>query len=320
MISLSLERIDATLEANRQKIRKTPALTVPAELAPTAASVSAKFELHQITGTFKARAALANVREQLEAVRKFGVTAVSAGNHAIATAYAAASVDANAKVVMTATAPKIRVQRCEALGAEVVLAPDVHQAFDIMENIVRSEHRTMIHPFEGETTALGTAGVGREFALDCPDLDAVIVPIGGGGLAAGVAAAIKQTLPACAVYGVEPFGADSMSRSRALGEAVTLDSVNTIADSLGAPMALPISFDLCQQFVDDVVCVSDDELREAMLLQHRYLGLAVEPACASATAAARGPLAERLQGKHVGLIFCGSNIDHNAWHRLVSND
>ena len=195
MTSLSLERIDATLDANRSKLRKTPALSVPLVLAPTANTVVAKFELYQVTGTFKARGALANIRERVEDARRCGVTAVSAGNHAIATAFAAASVGANAKVVMTATAPAVRVQRCEALGAEVVLAADVHRAFDIMDELVSNEQRVVIHPFEGVTTAAGTAGVGRELAVEYPDLGAVVVPVGGGGLAAGVAAAIKQTLP-----------------------------------------------------------------------------------------------------------------------------
>ena len=110
-----------------------------------------------------------------------------------------------------------------------------------------------------------------------------------------------------------------MFRSREAGRALVLEKVETIADSLGAPMALPISFALCQEYLDDVVRVSDAALREAMLLQHEQLGLAVEPACAAATAAARGPLAEQLDGKRVGLIFCGSNIDHDSWHRLVSD-
>ncbi len=204
------------------------------------------------------------------------------------------------------------------LGAEVVLADDVHTAFRTAEAIVRDEGRTLIHPFEGLTTATATAGVGRELVDVAPPLDAVIVPVGGGGLAAGVATAVKLAAPNCKVFGVEPFGADSMSRSFGAGVPVTLERVATIADSLGAPMALPISYALCRQHIDEVVRVSDDALVAAMRHIHEHLALAVEPACAAALAALLGPLADTLKGRRVGLIFCGSNMDHARWSELVS--
>ena len=166
-----------------------------------------------------------------------------------------------------------------------------------------------MHPFEGELTALGTATMGLEFARQAPQLDALIVPIGGGGLCAGVASAFKLAQPACQIYGVEPEGADSMSRSFRAGSPQTIDKVSTIADSLGAPYALPYSFDLCQQNVDEIVLVDDDELRSAMGLLFSEMKLAVEPAGAAATAALVGPLRERLQGGRVGVIVCGANID-----------
>ncbi|MEM6819616.1 MAG: pyridoxal-phosphate dependent enzyme [Pseudomonadota bacterium] len=317
MNTLSLEAIRATLKAVGPYVRSTPTVPIPADLVPGARAVTAKYELLQITGTFKARGAMANALALDEQARAAGVTAVSAGNHAIATAYAAGQLGIDAKVVMTATAPTVRVERCRSYGAEVVLAPDVHAAFEMMAALVERENRTAIHPFEGLLTAAGTAGVGYEFIQDATDLDAVIVPIGGGGLAAGVATAVKLLAPECKVYGVEPEGADSMSRSLAAGSAQQLSRVDTVADSLGAPMALPISFSLCQQHLDDVVRVTDAELIRAMRVQHQHLGLAVEPACAATLAAATGPLAKRLVGKHVGLIFCGSNMDPESWFRLV---
>jgi threonine dehydratase len=149
-------------------------------------------------------------------------------------------------------------------------------------------------------------------------LDAVIVPIGGGGLCAGIAAAVKQALPACAVYGVEPEGADTMSRSLRSGRPESLDRVRTIADSLGAPHAAPYSLALCQRFVDDVVLVDDDAICRAMALLFADMKLACEPAGATATAALRGPLAGRLAGKRVGVIVCGSNIDAATFHQQVT--
>jgi threonine dehydratase len=141
------------------------------------------------------------------------------------------------------------------------------------------------------------------------DLDAVIVPIGGGGLCAGVAAAVKQAKPSCQVFGVEPEGADTMRRSFAAGSPQAIDKVRTIADSLGAPHAAPYSFGLCRRYLDGLVVVDDPALRRAMLLVFESAKLAVEPAGAAATAALVGPLCERLAGKTVGLVVCGSNID-----------
>lgn len=317
--SVSLPAIDALRERLHAFLRPTPTLPVAAlSDASSPQALVAKFELWQVTGSFKARGALANVAAIAEEDKRYGVTAVSAGNHAIATAFAAKAHNLHAKVVMLANASPVRVARCEAYGAEVVMAPDVHAAFDIAEDIATDEQRTFIHPFEGVTTALGTAGVGRELINSAPDLDAVIVPVGGGGLAAGVSAAVKLTAPHCKVFGVEPFGADSMHRSLLADTPLRLDGVNTIADSLAAPMALPTSFALCRQFIDRVVRVSDEDLRIAMRRMHDILGLAVEPACAAALAALEGPLAESLNGCRVGLIFCGSNIDPTTWHAQVS--
>ena len=318
--ALTLARMDATRAAVASHVRRTPTLGLPLALAPHVAGLWGKFELWQVTGTFKARGAMANMLAMDGSALGRGVTAVSAGNHAIATAFAASRLGIDAKVVMTASAPPVRVARCEAYGATVIQAPDVHAAFEAMEDIVAAEGRAVIHPFEGVTTALGTAGVGRELCEDAPPLDAVIVPVGGGGLAAGIAAAVKLGMPGCAVFGVEPHGADSMSRSLRCGSPQSLPEVSTIADSLGAPMALPVSFELCAHYLDGVVTVSDAALVEAMRQQHRHLGLAVEPACAAALAALSGPLRTRLEGRKVGLVFCGSNIDASGWSRLVAND
>ena len=280
-----------------------------AAAAGAGTKVLLKLELFQYTGSFKARGALTNMLNLPPDALARGVTAVSAGNHAIAVAYAAKTLGSSAKVVMMKTANPFRVERCRSYGAEVVLAEDVHSAFATVRRIEQEEGRSFVHPYEGELTILGTATLGYEWCRQTPDLDAIIVPIGGGGLAAGIACAVKQLRPACHVFGVEPEGADSMHRSFAAGEPRPIERVATIADSLGAPFALPYSFGLCRRFLDGLVMIDDDAMRRAMGLLFREMKLAVEPAGAAATAAQCGPLRERLAGKRIGVIVCGSNID-----------
>jgi threonine dehydratase len=276
-----------------------------------------KLELFQHAGTFKPRGALLNMLALSPVELERGVTAVSAGNHALAVAWAAKALGTTAKVVMPRTANPARVEGCRADGAEVVLVEDVHEAFPEVERIREEEGRFFVHPFEGRTTALGTATVGLELCAQVEDLDAVIVPIGGGGLIAGIACAVKQAQPHCRVFGVEPAGADTMHRSFAAGEPQAIDRVDTIADSLGAPYAAPYSFALARRFVDELVKVDDEALKEGMRLMLRGAKLAVEPAGAAATAALAGPLRDRLAGHRVGVIVCGSNIDPATYVRLI---
>ncbi|MDX1585251.1 MAG: threonine/serine dehydratase [Balneolaceae bacterium] len=273
-----------------------------------------KLELFQYGGSFKPRGALLNMMDLDSDERERGVTAVSAGNHAIAVAYAAKTIGTTAKVVMPKSANPSRVERCKSYGAEVVLVDDVHQAFDKVRQIEEEEGRSFIHPFEGPLTAMGTATVGLELCEQVEDMDAVIVPIGGGGLIAGIASAVKQIQPDCKVFGVEPEGADSMSKSFAAGKPEEIDKVDTMADSLGAPHAAPYSFSLAKQFVDDIVKVSDEQMATVMELMFLEMKLALEPAGASATAALRYPLHEKLNGKRVGVIVCGSNIDLQTFY------
>lgn len=271
--------------------------------------VALKLELFQHAGSFKARAAVFNLLSLSPEQRARGATAVSAGNHAIAVAYAASVLGVDAKVVMQSSANPARVARARALGAEVLIGGDGPACFALADRIVSEEGRSFIHPFEGKGTTTGAATLGLEMAAQMGPLDAVIVPIGGGGLASGVASAMKTLNPQLRIYGVEPEGADSMSRSLAAGSPQTIAKVSTIADSLGPPMALPYSFGLCRTFLDEIVLVDDDALCRAMLLLFDEMKLGVEPAAAASTAALLGPLRERLAGQRVGLIVCGSNID-----------
>ncbi len=272
-------------------------------------TVYGKLEFLQRTGTFKARGALSVISTIDAGQRAAGVTAVSAGNHAIAVAYAARSNGISAKVVMIRAANPARIAACRELGADVVLADDVHVAFEIAERIRSEEGRFFVHPFEGAAIAAGTGTVGLEICEQCDDFDVLLVPVGGGGLIGGVANAAKQLRPDCEIVGIEPVGADTMSRSFAAGKPQGIERVQTIADSLGAPFAMEYSFGLCRENVSRIELVSDLELRRAMGFLFSNMKMAVEPACAATTAALLGPLRESLAGKRVVLLFCGSNID-----------
>lgn len=283
---------------------------------PPGATVWLKLELFQHAGSFKTRGVVLAIRRLAAEQRARGVTAVSAGNHAMAVAHAARELGVTAKVVMPANADPARVEACRTMGAEVVLADDIAGAFAAAQRIERDEGRAFLHPFESDAMVLGAATLGLEFLRQTGQLDALLVPIGGGGLAAGVALAVKQLQPRCRVIGVEPRGADSMHRSFAAGSPQRIERVATVADSLGAPAAMPRTFALCRRFVDELVAVDDDELCRALWLLFADGKLAVEPAGAATTAALLR-LREPLAGRRVGLIVCGANVDAATFARLL---
>lgn len=310
-IGPKIEQLRVLQERLHKKIILTPLMqcAVLEQEIGGGTRVHGKLEFLQHTGTFKARGALATLASLNPDQLAAGVTAVSAGNHAIATAFAARAYQTSAKVVMIRSASAVRVQACREHGAEVVLADDVHQAFEIAEQIQRDEGRYFVHPFEGPQVALGTGTVGLEICEQAGDFDALVVPVGGGGLIGGIANAVKRLRPDCEIIGVEPVGADTMHRSREAGKPQAIERVATIADSLGAPFALPYSFALCERYVDRLVRIDDEALRDTMGWLFRYMKLAVEPACAASTAALLGPLRGSLRGRRVVLVYCGSNID-----------
>ena len=282
-------------------------------------AINFKFELLQASGTFKARGAFTNLLALDAAQRSVGVTCVSGGNHAAAVAYAAMRLGVSAKVVVFRTTTPTRIDLCKQYRAEVVVAETPAEAFDIVRRIEAEQGRFFIHPFNGYRTVLGTATLGYEWATQTPDLDAVIVPIGGGGLAAGVSTALRLANPRVHVYGVEPEGADAMGKSFAANHTIKMGAMHSIADSLMAPHTEQYSYELCRRHIDRLVTVSDDALRSAMLKLFTQLKIAVEPACAAATAALLGPLRETLQGRRVGVLLCGSNTDAATFAAHVQN-
>ncbi len=289
-----------------------------------ATQVWLKEELFQRTGSFKPRGALSVMLDLDAEALSRGVTGVSAGNHAISLAYSSRILGTTAKVVMPRNADQFRLRLCQQYGGIVELAGSVHEAFDRAEEIAASEGRTFVHPFEGPKTALGTASIGTEFvnqvAAAGGALDAVIVAVGGGGLSAGVSCSVKQMSPGTQVFGVEPEGADSLSRSLTAKRPMSIDAVRTIADSLGAPRCEPYSFSLNERFLDEVVLVSDAELRAAMRVLFTAAKLGTEAAGAATLAALMFPLRERLAGASVGLVLCGANVDTETFARQLLPD
>ena len=317
-----IDEIVALREQLAENITATPVVRCPSieSALGEGTEVQAKLEFLQRTGTFKARGALATLMGLDAAQLERGVTAVSAGNHAIATSFAAKALGTTAKVVMIRSANPARIASCEAYGAEVVLADDVHAAFEVAERIQQTEGRYLVHPFEGRPVALGTGTVGLEICEQVGEFDVLLVPIGGGGLIAGIANAVKQLRPDCEIIGIEPTGADTMHRSRAAGSPQAIEKVTTIADSLGAPFAMPYSFALTEANVDRLVLVDDDMLRRSMGFLFQSMKIAVEPACAATTAALLGPLRGDLAGKKTVLVMCGSNIDWDTFEQQVIFD
>ena len=301
---------------------RTPVLALTSDrwrgILPEAASVTVKLELFQQAGSFKARGVLLGIRQLDAAQRRVGVVAASGGNHALAVSWAAQAAGVSARIAMPATVDPLRIDGCRAMGAEVVLCDDMPAAFAEMDRVVAQEGRAILHPFDGAHMTLGAAVCGAEYLAQAPQIDTLVVPVGGGGLIGGMGAALKAAKPDAQVIGVEPVGADSLTRSLAVGHPVALDRIATIADSLSAPRAMPDSFGVAQQVVDRMVHVTDDQMRAAMGHYMDVLRLLAEPACAASLAAICGPLRDDLAGRHVGIIACGSNVSLARWQALMA--
>ena len=276
-----------------------------------------KLELFQRTGTFKARAAINNLMHLSDEQRRQGVTTISAGNHAVATAYAAACFGVKAKVVMLASANPMRIKVARSYGAEIVMAEDGVTGFQLVEEISRNEGMHVVHAFEGRNVTTATATCGMELMKSIEKLDAVVVPIGGGGLCSGIAVAVKTINPECKVYGVEPVNAALMTLSLKNGCASELANQTSVADSLIPPMTFPYAYSMCNQFVDEIVLVEDEQIAAAASILFSEVKLAVEAAAAVSTAAAFGPLRKKLWNKRSALIVCGTNTDIQAYSQLI---
>ena len=319
---MNLNDIRAATKSLRRKIVDTPFLDLGSSkiktLFPEKTKVKMKLEFLQHVGSFKARGVLLGLAKLTADQRIAGVIAVSAGNHALAVSWAAQLAGISATVIMPKTADKFRVNGCRTYGADVLLAEDTEEAFCLMDQLSKKENRYVMHPFEAENMMLGAATCGYEMIKAMPEMDIAIIPIGGGGLISGLSAAIKLVKPSVKVYGVEPYGADSMFQSFIKKKPMVIHKVKTIADSLGAPMALPRSFKLAQSNVEEIVRLTDEEMIEAMNIMREKLNFIVEPACGSSLAACLGPLKNEALKKNVALIACGSNISFERYLELIS--
>lgn len=316
----SLDAITATRDRLAPYVARTPVHRLHGPAVDAVVGDGAfhlKLEFLQRTGTFKARGAVNSVLALTDDEREKGVVAVSAGNHAIAVSYAAAALGVSAKVVMHRAADPYRVEKCKSFGAEVILAEDIGDAFAIMMQIRSLEERVLVHPFDGPRILEGTGTVGLEIADQIEEPDVVLVAVGGGGLIAGVGSALDAIHPGCRVVGVEPTGAAGLSASFEAGRPLERVDVDTIADSMGAPLHTPGTFEACRQVVDALVTVDDDAMCRAMRYAYDATKFALEPAGAAALAAAFGPLRDELRGERVVALLCGSNIGEGTFVRYL---
>ena len=315
--------IDRAREVLQGKIVNTPTLELNEddlrEILPDNSELSIKLELFQQTGSFKARGVAIGL-ETLEKDKKAqGIVTVTGGNHGIATAWGASQYGISAKIIMPKTADPFRIDKCKNLGAEVILAENVDDAFRRLDEIEKEENRFVLHPFNQENMIIGSATCCAEILDQMGDIDILIIPIGGGGLIGGMAHYLDQINSSVELLGVEPVGADSFTKSLEKKSAVRINKVDTIADSLGAPMAMDFSFNIAKKRVSQVEKVTDDEIRNAMITMRDRLGFIVEPACATSLAGLQERYKKKCEGKKVGIIACGSNISFDRYNEILKD-
>ncbi len=291
------------------RLHHTPLVGSGALSAQVGAALYLKLENWQKTGSFKVRGALTKIATLSQAERERGLVTASAGNHAQALAWAAAAAGLPCTVVMPRGAPAAKLAATRGYGGNVVLEESTLTVIGRAQELAAEHGYTFIAPFDDPAIVAGQGTVGLEILDDLPDVGTVVVPIGGGGLIAGVALAIKSRRPDVRIVGVEPVGAASMWRSRQAGHAVKLDQIQTIADGLAAPFAGALPFALVERYVDDLVLVDDQAIRAAMTLIIERCKLLAEPSGAAALAALLGGAVGVLPGAPVVAILSGGNID-----------
>lgn len=311
----------AEIEAARDRIsslvHRTPLLASATLGRLTGTHLTLKAENFQRTGSFKARGAINAVLQLTPEQRARGIVTLSAGNHGQGLAYAAQIAGIRCVVFMPETAVPTKVAAIKGYGAEARFAPSMETVFAEMEAFRLNQGLHFVHPFADPAIVAGQGTVGLEILEDDPELEAVVVCVGGGGLLAGVALAVKSQRPDVRVVGVEPEGAAAVRRSLEAGHAVTLDRIDTVADGLAAPFAAPFTQAIIERHVDDVVLVSDDEIVTSMRLILERCKLLVEPAGAAAVAALLAGKAGLAAGTRTVATLSGGNIDREKLKRLL---
>ena len=282
------------------------------------ATIYTKHEFKQSTGSFKERGA-ANVILQLsEEQRKKGVIAASAGNHALALARHGPRSGVPVTVVMPVIAPLTKVSNCRSMGARVIVAGNhLLESRIIADELIQQEGMTYVNGYDDPAILAGQGTIGLEMLQKVPNLDAVVVPVGGGGLIAGVAMAVKQINPSCKVIGVEPIRCPSWTAALKAGEPVAVDAYGTLADGLAVNTVGTNAFEVARDLIDKVVTVSESSIALSILRLLELESFVVEGGGATAIAGFIDGKLDDLKGKRVGVILCGGNIDMPVLGRVI---
>jgi threonine dehydratase len=302
------EDVIAAREAIGDRLHRTPVFrsTTLGEL--TGARVFLKAELFQKTGSFKPRGVLTNLAALGPEERARGVIGISAGNHAQALAWGAGVEGLDALVVMWQGASEAKIEATRGYGAQVDLASaDPTEAFARLDELVDESGRTLVHPFDHPLTMAGQGTVGLEVMEDVPEADVVVVPVGGGGLISGTATAVKGIRPQARVIGIEPELSPALHEALQAGRPVPV-SPRSIADGLGAPFAGENCLSVCVERVDEVVLVTEDEIKEGMRFLYSRAKLACEPAGAATTGALIAGKVPLERGETVVAVVSGGNV------------
>ncbi|MFE4857932.1 threonine/serine dehydratase [Streptomyces sp. NPDC056670] len=313
-VLIGVAEVEAAAERLAGHVVRTPTVVSPGLSALLGAPVTAKLELLQRTGSFKARGATAKLLALSEAERDAGVVAVSGGNHGIAVAVMAGALDIKATVVMPRSAPGRAVDIAEDAGASVILKDTMDGAFALAEEL-RSQGLTLVHPFDDPVVVAAQGTVGLEFAEDAGELTDVLVSIGGGALISGVATALHARRPGVRIWGVETEGAQAMSAALASGGPVAVQ-LSSIVSTLSAPSASQLTYEHVAALVTDVLTVTDAEAVQGSLDLANHAKVWAEPAAGCLVPAARQVLEHVGEGARLGLVVCGGNTtaaDMAAW-------
>jgi len=317
--TFSADRLRAAATGLEPTLHRTPLVPSRTLTDLVGRPVYLKCESLQKTGSFKVRGALHRMRQLTEAERGRGVVTISAGNHAQAVAWAAAAAGVASTVVMPERASQTKVHASRSYGADVVLHGDAGAAFRKAFDLAEERALVFIHPFDDPFVVEGHASCMLEVLDDLPEVRTVVAPVGGGGLASGLAVALGAFAPHVDLWGVEPRGAAPMHRSLELGRPAQLDTVSTIADGLAAPMAGTLNFALLRDHARGIALVDDEEIVRALKLLLERTKLLVEPAGAAGVAA----LLERrlpLGDGPVVVVLSGGNVDLGLLGRILGEE
>ena len=309
-VPLMREDFEAAYAKVAPHIHHTPLLSSRKLSEATGFDVRLKAEIFQRTGSYKIRGPLNKFTYLTEEERRRGVVCSSAGNHAQGVALAAKIHGIKAVVCMAQNATPSKIEATRAYGAEVVLHGTIwDEANEKAKELVRERGLTYVHPFDDMQLIAGQGTLGLEVIRDWPDLDVIVVPIGGGGLISGVSQAVKAFKPSVRVIGVESSGAPGMADSVRAGHVVTLDRVDCIIDGLRVKRVGETTFEVVRRFVDEIVTLPDDQIFEGMLWVMHYAKLVVEGAAASPVAALLRGLIKAPAGSKVVCVLSGGNVN-----------